>query len=141
MTLTRASFSIFIGFLLFCAFMGWYTFVPVDVPQVNIELPQVTTLDDYGDLYFASHAEERHPVEAVAVRQCLVEKGMHSLWKEANGRFIQVCEIESGKWGMRVCESEQCTIADEITAFIKNKMSRWDQVMQYLQNHGAIRVR
>lgn len=130
-------------FLIFCFYMAMAPFMTVSMRAPEISIPITGGEDmDYGDQYFQSHADEKHPAEAVRVRECLVNKGMHSLWKEPNrGTFLQVCQIDETQWGIRVCKSQVCSMEDEITAFIKGKMSRWDQVLKYLSNNGAIQVR
>lgn len=133
-------FPFLLMFLAACACMAVLNLVQAPV-HMSMSIP-TTGEADYGDRYFESHADEKHPEEAKRVRDCLMNKGMHSLWTEPNrGTFLQICQVGDSQWGVRVCKSEQCTIDDEITAFIKNKMSRWDQVLNYLKNNGAIRIR
>lgn len=80
-----------------------------------------------------AHALERHGSEAALVSDCL-ERGMtHSVWLKPDGRQLRICQLPDGRWGVSV-ETQD---GRQITAFIKNKMTKWDQVRQYLINHKA----
>lgn len=147
MTLSR-SFPVLAVFLIFCFYMAAAPFltmsVHVDDQAVNqvVNSLMVKPAADFGDQYFASHADTKHPLEAKQVRDCLMSKGMHSLWVEKDrGTYLQVCQVADSKWGIRVCKTAECRAVDEITAFIKSKMSRWEQVLKYLENNGAELVR
>ena len=141
MSLTRdGSFLLLILGAIAFAFVGLASKFP------SVSLPSVSFSDNsydyaYADRYFVSHAVEKHGSDAVAVRSCIENKGVHSLWFEPKeNNYVQVCQLDNGVWGMRVCKTKACKIEDEVTAFIKNKMSRLDQVFNYLSNHGAIRL-
>lgn len=84
-----------------------------------------------------SHAIERHGADAVSVKNCLNQNGPAQVWYQpTNQRWANICQV-GDLFGMQITNG----IGDEITAFIKNKMRRLDQVEQYLTNRGYVRVR
>jgi prepilin-type processing-associated H-X9-DG protein len=87
-------------------------------------------LTDENVAYYESHAYDKHGAEATIGEKC---KGIGSLFQNSTtGRNANVCFVD-GVWGVYVWYQE---LDHEITAFIKNKMSSFDQVMQYMKNAG-----
>lgn len=79
-----------------------------------------------------SHAEARHGSEAAVVRNCLQNNGPVLNWGNPfTGRRALVCQIGPELFGLQIIEGQQ-----EITAYLKSKMTRLDQVMTYLRNTG-----
>lgn len=90
--------------------------------------------------YAISHAVERHPGDAEQVRNCLNDKGTLQVWMNPEtGRVANVCQIDPTLFGIQIIQKAQDGW-DELTAFVKHKMSRCDQVMQYLRNTGYIQL-
>jgi len=54
-------------------------------------------------------------------------------WRQA-----EICQIEPGKFGIRISTSD---LKETITQFIKNKLTRVEQVERYLTNRGYIRIK
>lgn len=92
----------------------------------------------------ASHAIERHGADAVAVRQCLDNGGQVAQYiNPMTGNTLRVCRFEDGRYGVQVCKAAGGCDSDfmyEVTAFVKNKMRDWTDVVRYLENSGAVRV-
>jgi hypothetical protein len=83
------------------------------------------------------HAVERHGVEAQIVRECIGKNGAIEKWMNFdNGRQALICEIRDGLWGVQIRKNGR-----EITSFLKNKLSRIEQVYQYLLNQGYRAIR
>lgn len=83
-------------------------------------------------LYFESHAYDKHGQEAIMGEQC---KGTGYLfYNPKTNRHANVC-LTNGVWGVYVWYEH---IDNEITAFIKNKMSSFEQVARYMENAGYI---
>jgi hypothetical protein len=83
-----------------------------------------------------------HGADAIAVRQCLDQNGPFAIWQKPDGRFVRLCSMPDGKFGMQICASDynggECF--HEITSFIKNKFDKLEQLIKYLQNLGATQV-
>ncbi len=84
----------------------------------------------------SSHAVERHGNSAYAVRNCLNDKGAMQTWyNPATGRTARVCAIGEFTFGIQILENVNGTLK-EVTAFVKDKMVRVEQVANYLKNAG-----
>jgi putative hemolysin len=83
-----------------------------------------------------------HGAEALAVRECLKKDGPFSVWQKPDGRFVRLCQLPDGKFGTQICAADyngrDCF--HEITSFIKNKFTRLEQLIKYLENIGATQV-
>ena len=81
---------------------------------------------------YGSHAVIKHGIEAEQVRECINKGGGIQLWKNSDtGRQAEVCLLPDGKFGVQVTRFKK-----EVTSFIKNKMTRIEQVENYLKNSG-----
>lgn len=78
-----------------------------------------------------SHANERHGTEADTARQCLNGRGGHLFWNSTTNRYGVVCDLD-GLFGIVILDEA----GREVTAFLKNKMKRFDQVLKYMRNQG-----
>ena len=86
-------------------------------------------------MFSVQHAVERHGSVAVDTIQC--SEGSDNLiqkWTKPDGRDIFVCDVK-GQFGIVVEKN-----GDLITAFVKDKFTRLEQVMRYLTNCGANQV-
>lgn len=81
---------------------------------------------------YCNHAIARHGEDAILVRKCMAEKGPIQVWQKPDGRVVNVCEVESGVFGLMITDG-----IHEVTSFIKEKMTRLEQVEQYLKNMNA----
>jgi hypothetical protein len=88
------------------------------------------------------HAIIGHNAEAIAVRDCLRQSGPFQVWQKPDGRFVRLCNLPDGKFGIQICQAdyngEECF--HEVTAFIKNKFTKLEQLIKYLENIGASKV-
>jgi hypothetical protein len=83
-----------------------------------------------------SHGVAKHGDSAVQVRNCLNDKGAMQEWvNPQTGRRALVCQVGPHTFGMQIIEERE-GIWREVTSFIKSKMTRIDQVMNYLRNAG-----
>jgi hypothetical protein len=84
---------------------------------------------------YGTHAVARHGTEADAVRECMSSNGPIQRWRYPdNNRIVSVCQLPDGKFGIQVTERLR-----EVTSYIKNRMSRLEQVETYLRNRGAVK--
>jgi putative hemolysin len=87
------------------------------------------------DLSF-SHGEAKHGTAALTVRQCIDQNGPMQTWQNAQtGRRALLCQMPDGKYGIQIVQFNG-KAWQEITTFIKDKMSNLGQVVQYLKNVG-----
>ncbi len=80
----------------------------------------------------ALHADVKHGSEAGMARQC--GDGNHHFFlfhNAATNRYGTVCDL-GGIWGIVIVDDQ----GHEITAFVKNKMTRFEQVLKYMRNAG-----
>jgi putative hemolysin len=85
-----------------------------------------------------NHAVVQHGAEAEAVRNCLNQNGPFAVWQKPDGRFLRLCQLPDGHFGAQICKDEGCL--HEITAYVKNKMTRIEQLIKYLENMGAKQI-
>jgi hypothetical protein len=84
-----------------------------------------------------SHGARRHGWNAVDVRSCLNDQGPLQVWENPfNGRRANLCQLDEQTFGLQIIIQDGAGTWNEITAFVKNKLTRLDQVMQYLRNGG-----
>ena len=84
------------------------------------------------------HAVDRHGEDAFKVSRCLSENGALQIWFNPDTRrHAEVCQIAPGRFGIRISVND---LKDTITQFVKNKISRIEQVEHYLINRGYIRM-
>jgi hypothetical protein len=96
-----------------------------------------------GDLDISNlnnhHIENSHPErlsEVEIVRKC-TENPLGEFLNPSTGRLIRCgFDQESGKWGIQVLEKDSEGKISEVTAFLKNKMKTFEQVITYLKNRG-----
>ena len=83
-----------------------------------------------------SHGELKHGTQALTVRQCIDQNGPLQVWQNpANGRQARICELAPGLFGIQIIENNNGKW-QELTSFVKSKMDKISQVMQYLSNVG-----
>ena len=80
-------------------------------------------------LFSLEHAVERHGNDAVDV--CNADP-LQTLVNPLTNRSADVCQLPDGRYGVKICGSDGCTI----TAFVKEKMKDLDAVLRYLTNRG-----
>lgn len=85
------------------------------------------------------HAIQRHGEDAIAVSHCLNKHGAMQIWEnKETGRQAEICQVGPNKFGIRISTND---LKDTITQFIKNKLTRIEQVEKYLANRGYVRIR
>ena len=102
------------------------------VPQTGRVMQAVGALENIRQ---QTHADIRHGGEAQLVRDCLNNVGpTMTLHNPITHRSAEICKIDFNLWGVYIQEEN----GDEVTSFVKNKMTRLDQVLQYLSNRGYL---
>ena len=90
--------------------------------------------------YVQSHAVERHGEAALTVRECLSKNGAMQVWyNHDTGRLANVCKMADKKFGIQILKEGE-GVWEEITSFCKEKMTRIDQIEQYLRNTGYTKI-
>lgn len=87
----------------------------------------------------ASHAKARHGTDAEAVRACIDKGGMFSIWLQPNGKFLRLCQLPDAHYGVQVCK-DVGSCFNEVTAFIKERISDPESLLKYLEDLGAEQV-
>jgi hypothetical protein len=89
---------------------------------------------DWGSVSLGNgHSLIKHGGEAEMARKCVDGRQYYSFWNPASKRWGIVCQVED-KWGVLILDEQM----REITAFLKNKMKDFDQVVQYMSNAGYL---
>jgi len=86
------------------------------------------------------HAIAQHGAKAEAVYRCINSNGPSQTWQRSNGYKADVCQVEPGKFGVRIYNETPNGTVEEITAFIKDKMKSLEQIERYLVNSGYTRL-
>jgi hypothetical protein len=88
------------------------------------------------------HADTRHACTASTIRERLERYGALSTWENcATGRRARVCQVARETFGIQIIMRDVRGDWVEITAFTKSKMTRIEQVNQYLRNGGYTPLR
>ena len=87
-----------------------------------------------------SHAEENHTsAEVVSIRNCIngsgTIKGDFGL-SQSDKKRVSVCEISPGEFGLWFYKVGKFADKHEITAFIKNNINTFDELLNYLKSTG-----
>lgn len=83
-------------------------------------------------MFGIAHAIEKHGVDGLNAYNCSIgSDNLLQHWQKPDGRDVYVCDV-NGKFGIVVEEN-----GNPITAFIKDKFARLEQVERYLINSGA----
>ena len=77
------------------------------------------------------HAAVKHGSEANTARQCLDGRQATLFVNPTTNRWAVVCQVGE-MWGVVILNEAR----EEITAFVKNKMKTFDQVLRYMKNAG-----
>lgn len=118
---------LFLGLHLVC--LDWRPAQPVPELVCDIEL----SLE-------SSHAASKHGQEvADAVRACIQGTGPSQVWQRGLDRFLIVCRMPDGKWGVQVVDRHP-NLVKEITAFLKEKFRSIKQLEQYFTNGQASKI-
>jgi hypothetical protein len=111
-------------------------FALVMIMLLTTTLPGLLAATQAIDLSI-SHGVDRHGGSAVIVRNCLDNKGALQVWHNpTTNRTARICVLDDGKFGVQILTYK----LQEVTSFIKDKMSRIEQVENYLRNAGYLPV-
>ena len=77
-----------------------------------------------------SHANMRHGSDADLARSC-TGKGGYLFHNPVTNRYGNVCQIDD-VFGVVITDDT----GNEVKSFVKNKMHRFEQVLQYMKNQG-----
>lgn len=81
-------------------------------------------------LFTMSHAMDRHGEDTV--NAVCNAPSLKNMVNNSTGRSADICLLENGLYGVKVCDSDGCVV----TAFLKEKMKSLEDVVRYLINRG-----
>jgi hypothetical protein len=83
-----------------------------------------------------SHGHKKHLSSSTTIREKIARDGAVIVWvNPINGRRARVCCVDR-VFGIQIIHRGGDGTWQEITCFVKSKMTRLDQVKQYLKNTG-----
>lgn len=124
LTLKNLVVFVFLGavLMLFC----WHLASNLYVENLEVDVRHVSASGA------VSHANSRHGSEADLARTCSDSSSNPiRFFNPETKRSAWVCDL-GGFFGVHIKEID----GEEVTAFIKNKMKRVDQVLKYMKNAG-----
>jgi len=84
-----------------------------------------------------SHGHKKHRSSSLSIRQRIDQDGALLVWANpVNGRHARVCRMEAGIFGIQIIQLSVTGNWQEVTCFTKSKMTRIEQIKQYLKNTG-----
>jgi len=87
-------------------------------------------------MFSISHVIERHGVDGLNAYNCSIgSDNLIQKWTKPDGRQMYVCQV-GDNFGIVVEDAE----GELVTAFIKDRMKRIDQVVRYMLNNKATQV-
>ncbi len=87
-----------------------------------------------------THAIDKHSLDTVtSIQFCLNNNGELQLWQKDN-RFARLCQVKDGLYGIEIVEKNG-NLFEHVTAFFKDKMHSLNQVENYLDNTGYVRIK
>ena len=116
-------------------------FIPSTTPNVvQPSLADVSTEAEVGTEEL-SHAIEKHGSKAELVRTC-IDRGDNVLgvFKHSDDGEKELClvRIADELYGIQIRVTKEGGRVEEITAFIKEKLTKLEQVKNYIRNSGYI---
>lgn len=90
--------------------------------------------------YARSHGEAKHGAHAEQIRECIQRNGFLQEWfNPLTNRRARVCQLKETLFGLQIVQ-ERGGVWQEVTSFLKSKLTRLDQVEQYLRNTGYEKI-
>lgn len=84
-----------------------------------------------------SHGAKKHRSSSLTIRELLASQGALFVWgNPMTGRRAVVCQVGAHTYGIQIIQQDKSDAWQEVTCFIKSKMTRLDQIKQYLTNTG-----
>jgi len=111
--------------------------ISIEYPGANCSrffnpLPMLLMLIVLATVVYGAHAVIRHGTLAEEIRRCIESNGPLETWSNPlTGRSAMICQLPSGMLGLQICEGDH-----EVTCIPKEKVSRIEQIYQYLRNRG-----
>jgi len=87
---------------------------------------------------YERHAFKRHDADALAVRQCLNDKGgADEIWRSfSKDRFYLICGLPDDRWGFQIIQKDLSGRWHEVTAFIRENPTL-SALRDYLRGFGS----
>ena len=105
---------------------------PPSVSKLLIIIVLIIIAIMFAAVIYGPHAAARHGGLAVEIRDCVSRGGTMETWMNPDtGRQANICQLANGMFGVQICKGN-----NEITCIPKEKMSKLEQVYQYLKNRG-----
>jgi hypothetical protein len=105
----------------------------------NIRLPLVAKVKPIPKIQYQPHAVERHGADALAIRECLNNKGgADEIWRSFDRKtFYLWCQLPNGKWGfMAIVQDAFDRLWYESTSFVKSDGTK-GALLKYMEKFGT----
>lgn len=90
-----------------------------------------------SNLFCRNHGQEKHQGDYEEVRNySLKNTPVQTLFRADDNRYAEVYQIKRNRFGILIWQRHGRNHMEIVTGFIKNKMSRLDKVLNYLNNQG-----
>jgi len=111
----------------------FYATVPLlTLPQVTVNTAVYTTVRLPVGQPYTDHAALKHPNSYLRAEECGLNPQI-TLYNPNTNRFADVCKTSAGLFAAFIYQIEN-GFKREVTAIEKDKMSRLEQVIQWLKN-------
>jgi len=116
----------------------FFIFVMIIIAMFTIAflLPQLPDLSGL-EVEVKSHATISHVNDAEIVRNCLSRNTYKLFQNPLTNRIARICQVDNNTWGIQIVERINGK-SEEVTSFLKNKMSKYEDIVRYLNNRGYI---
>jgi len=113
--------------------LAMYTAYLCVIPASSIDSAIVSLQSAYAEP--SPHAVDKHADEPSLIRQCLDDYGPEAVLynKSTNRNALCVFVTLLNRWGLWI---EEADTEQNVTAYVKTKFNRLDQVIKYLNNVG-----
>ena len=112
------------------------------IPQMEVDIAASLRLDQID--FEAGHGKSKHKEDAEKIQKCLNAASKNGTLKAfrrpGTERYIFPCEIEPGVWGVQVVDRKSDGSFDAVTAFVKQVVQSWDDMLAYLSTSNTISV-
>jgi hypothetical protein len=123
------------------------TTITVEYKKPNLTLVFILVIVLVAIIAFAtlgtskSHAVEKHGTKADLVRQC-IDRGddVLGVYQHSEDKQKELCLVKLGEklYGIQIRANKPGGRVEEITAFVKEKLTKLEQVKNYIRNSGYI---
>jgi hypothetical protein len=107
--------------------------------SVNTHPITVARVKQIPQIQYQPHAVDKHGADALAIRQCLNDKGgADEIWRSSDRKtFYLWCHLPNGRWGfMAIIQDAFDRLWYESTSFVKGDGTR-EALLNYMEKFGT----